>query len=122
MGELKEGKKWSDLEIVDDLEKRYPEMTGEFKKIIKSQYITFCKKQWDYGPSNIAVGTQLETEAVVRMSLMGLWFRVNDKIQRLKNILFNNQSAANEPMIDAFMDMSVYGIIAQIVDRGKWGK
>lgn len=97
-------------------------MTGQFKKIIKEQYVTFCKKQWDYGPGNIAVGSQLETELEVTKSLQGLWFRINDKIQRLGNILWRGSVAANEPMIDAFMDMSVYGIIAQIVDAGKWGK
>jgi hypothetical protein len=104
------------------LEEKFPGMTGEFKDILKEQYLTFCLKQWDYGPSNIAVGTNLETPEEVKMSWMGLWFRINDKVQRLKNILFNDKTAANEPMIDAFMDMSVYGIIAQIVDRGKWGK
>ncbi len=53
------------------------------------------------------------------MALMGLWFRVNDKISRLKNLLFNDIQASNEPMIDAYVDMSVYGIIAQVVKRGK---
>ena len=32
------------------------------------------------------------------------------------------KSAQNEPVEDAFKDMSVYGIIAQIVSNGKWGK
>jgi hypothetical protein len=27
-----------------------------------------------------------------------------------------------ESIADSFVDMSVYGIIAQIVTRGKWGK
>lgn len=117
-----EKREWTDLEIIDELEKKFPEMTGEFKNIIKEQYVTFCKKQWDYGPTNIAVGTRLENENEVRMSLTGIWFRINDKIERLKSMLLNNRSAANEPMIDAYMDMSVYGIIAQIVHRGKWGK
>ena len=33
-----------------------------------------------------------------------------------------DKTAQNEPMIDAFSDLSVYGIIAQIVHRKKWGK
>ena len=125
MGEktnTEEVKTWTDVDIINALEEKYPEMTGQFKKIIKEQYVTFCKKQWDYGPGNIAVGSQLETELEVTKSLQGLWFRINDKIQRLGNILWRGSVAANEPMIDAFMDMSVYGIIAQIVDAGKWGK
>ena len=30
--------------------------------------------------------------------------------------------AQNEPTIDAFKDLACYGIIAQIVQNGKWGK
>jgi hypothetical protein len=33
-----------------------------------------------------------------------------------------DKAAQNEPMIDAFSDLSVYGIIAQIVHRKKWGR
>ena len=31
-------------------------------------------------------------------------------------------SAANEPTIDSFKDISNFGVIARIVKRGKWGK
>ena len=54
----------------------------------------------DYGPSNISVGTNLDTEADVKLSLTGLWFRMNDKIQRIKNLLMNNQKINNEPLED----------------------
>ena len=47
----------------------------------------------------------------------------DDKIQRLMNLVVkHNRDAQNEPVMDAFKDLSVYGIIAQIVDNGKWGK
>ena len=32
------------------------------------------------------------------------------------------REAQNEPTIDAFKDLACYGIIAQIVQNGKWGK
>ena len=70
--------------IVEQMEKEWPEMTGEFKRLQREQYELFCRKQHDYGPGNISVGTQLQTEADVKLSLTGLWFRMNDKIQRLK--------------------------------------
>ena len=77
----------------------------------------------DYGPSNIAMGTDLTTDEQKRLSLIGLIVRVNDKIQRLMNLVVkNNREAQNEPVEDAFKDLSVYGIIAQIVKNGKWGK
>ena len=104
------------------IEKEYPETAKSFKAIQKEQYELFCKKQMDYGPKNISVGTDLRTDEDVKLSLTGLWFRINDKIERLKQLVVFDKAAQNEPMIDAFSDLSVYGIIAQIVHRKKWGK
>lgn len=104
-------------------EEKYPEMTGEFKKILKEQYELFCRKQLNYGPDNISVGTKCETQEEQKLSLTGLWFRMNDKINRLKQlIIFNKPDLVSESIQDSFSDLSVYGIIAQIVSRGKWGK
>jgi len=112
------------LSIVEQMEQEWPEMTEEFKKIQRQQYVLFLHKQHDYGPGNISVGTQLQTEDEVHLSLTGLWFRMNDKIQRLKNLLMNKRESAvkDEPMEDAYLDVSNYGIMATIVSRGKWGK
>ena len=104
------------------IEKEYPQTAKSFKAIQKEQYELFCKKQMDYGPKNISVGTDLRTDEDVKLSLTGLWFRINDKIERLKQLVVFDKAAQNEPMIDAFSDLSVYGIIAQIVHRKKWGK
>ena len=110
--------------IVDQMEEQWPEMTEEFKKIQQEQYELFLHKQHDYGPGNISVGTQLQTQDEIHLSLTGLWFRMNDKIQRLKNLLMNKRQSAveGEPMEDAYLDVSNYGIMATIVSRGKWGK
>tara|TARA_B100001093_G_C26616096_1_gene922394 strand:+ start:470 stop:871 length:402 start_codon:yes stop_codon:yes gene_type:complete len=111
-------------DIVALMEKEWPLMTSEFKKIQREQYELFLHKQHDYGPGNISVGTQLQTEEEVRLSLTGLWFRMNDKIQRLKTLLMNNRESAvaGEPMEDAYLDVSNYGIMATIVKKGLWGK
>ncbi len=111
-------------DIVTQMEQEWPEMTKEFKRIQREQYELFLHKQHDYGPGNISVGTQLQTEEEVHLSLTGLWFRMNDKIQRLKNLLMNKRESAveGEPMEDAYLDVSNYGIMATIVSRGKWGK
>ena len=113
-----------DLTIVEQMELGYPEMTTEFKKIQREQYELFLHKQHDYGPGNISVGTQLQTEAEVKLSLQGLFFRMNDKIQRIKTLLLNGgkQAIKDEPLEDAYLDVSNYGIMATIVSRGKWGK
>ncbi len=110
-------------DIVKEMEEKYPNMTKEFKKLQKEQYELFCRKQHDYGSQNISVGTQLETDDEIKLSLTGLWFRMNDKIQRLKNLLMNNiESAVDEPLEDAYLDVSNYGIMATIVKNRKWGK
>ena len=108
--------------IVEQMEEEWPEMTTEFKRLQREQYELFCRKQHDYGPSNISVGTNLQTTDEIKLSLTGLWFRMNDKIQRIKNLLMNNQKINNEPLEDSFLDVSNYGIMATIVRNGKWGK
>ena len=106
------------------MEKEWPEMTTEFKKLQREQYILFCNKQHDYGPGNISVGTQLQTPEEIKLSLTGLWFRMNDKLQRVKTLLLGDKQSAvkDEPLEDAYLDVSNYGIMATIVGRGKWGK
>ena len=52
-------------------EEKYPELAAEYKKIMMEQYILFCKKHRNYGTSNINVGTNLETEADIKLSLTG---------------------------------------------------
>ena len=110
--------------IVAKMEKEWPEMTTEFKKLQREQYELFCHKQHDYGPGNISVGTTLKTPEEVKLSLTGLWFRMNDKLQRVKTLLMNDRESAvkDEPLEDAYLDVSNYGIMATIVGRGKWGK
>ena len=108
---------------VDYCETNYPETCKEFKKIMNDQYILFCKKQKNYGPDNISVGTNLTTDNDVKLSLTGLWFRINDKIQRLKQlIILGHKDQVGESEKDTFQDLSIYGIIAQIVSAKKWGK
>ena len=108
---------------IEYIEKTYPETAKEFQKIQFEQYALFCKKQMDYGPSNISMGTDLVTNEQKRLSKIGLIVRINDKVQRLINLVINNnREAQNEPTIDAFKDLAIYGLIAQIVEAGKWGK
>ena len=105
------------------IETTYPETAKEFQRLQFEQYALFCRKQMDYGPSNIAMGTELKTDEEKRLSKIGLIVRINDKVQRLINLVVkNNREAQNEPTIDAFKDLACYGIIAQIVEAGKWGK
>tara|TARA_R100000008_G_C3547425_1_gene148371 strand:+ start:613 stop:1005 length:393 start_codon:yes stop_codon:yes gene_type:complete len=110
-------------DAVDYCESHYPETCKEFKRLLNEQYVLFCKKQKNYGPDNISVGTRLQSNDDVKLSLTGLWFRMNDKVQRLKQlIILNHKDEVGEPQEDSFQDLSVYGIIAQIVSKKIWGK
>ncbi len=116
--------KSEEYDVIQKMEEEWPEMTTEFKKIQKEQYELFLHKQHDYGPGNISVGTNLQTPEEVKLSLTGLWFRMNDKLQRMKTLLMGNKESAvqDEPLEDAYLDVSNYGIMATIVGRNKWGK
>ena len=89
----------------------------------QTSILVFCKKQKNYGPGNISVGTEVRSDADVKLSLTGLWFRLNDKVQRLKQlIVLGHKDTVGESEQDTYQDLSVYGIIAQIVSAKKWGK
>jgi hypothetical protein len=117
---MKEQKEQTAIEYCEET---YPQTTQEFKMILDEMYVTFCKKQRNYGPGNISVGTPLESKEDVKLALTGLWFRINDKVQRLKQLVVLGQpDEVGESIQDTYEDLSVYGIIAQIVQRGKWAK
>jgi hypothetical protein len=121
-GETDMTKEDADLTAIEFIEKQYPQTAKEFKLIQAEQYETFCKKQMDYGPSNISMGTGVGEHINKALSTTALIIRINDKVQRLINLVVTNKrKAQNEPVEDAFKDLSVYGIIAQIVRNGKWG-
>ena len=112
-----------DLDPVVWLEKKYPTMTNEFKRIQEEQYKLFCRKQYDYGPMNIAMGTDLSKMEDIKLAITALVVRINDKITRLINLVIkNDREGVNESVDDSFVDLSVYGVIAQIVRNKKWAK
>lgn len=106
------------------VEHLYPMIDEEFKSILKSQYELFSKKMLSYGMGNISMGTNLETPEDLNLSLTAIWIRMNDKMNRLKNLVLlgNKNPLDNEPTIDAWIDIVNYSIIAQIVSKGKWRK
>jgi hypothetical protein len=103
-------------------EDRRPKQTAEFIKVITSMYFVHLSKNKDYSPANI-----LATGSI------GVVTRVWDKVARLMNLTGFKveiasssfeapQTPSNESIQDSWMDLSVYGIIAQILNVGAWGK
>ena len=109
---------------IADFEKTYPQLAEAWKEVQQEQYELFARKMMDYGLGNIALGTTLEEPEDIQLSLTGIWLRVNDKVNRLKNMLKRKgyNYVAGETMMDSFVDIANYGIIAMLVMRGKWKK
>jgi len=111
-----------EMSAIEQLEKEYPVIAAGYKKIIKEQYELFAKKHLDYGMANVAAGTQLSNDDEKQFALTGLFFRLNDKVSRWKNLIINKRGAQNETLTDTYQDITNYGIIAQMVDRDMWKK
>ena len=82
-----------------------------FNEITQEMLLTFIKKNKDYGKGNI-----LDTGE------RGILFRINDKINRLKNLLGKQISPQNETIEDTWRDIAVYGVIAILLRRGWFEK
>ena len=111
-------------DTVRQMEKEYPVIAEEFKEIMVAQYELFAAKMLSYGMGNISMGSNLETKDEVKFSLTSIWIRMNDKMNRLKNLVLlgNKNPLDNEPTMDSWIDLTNYGVIAQIVSKGKWKK
>ena len=120
--DIKSYPKMSDT--VRQMEKEYPVIAEEFKEIMVAQYELFAAKMLSYGMGNISMGSNLETKDEVKFSLTSIWIRMNDKMNRLKNLVLlgNKNPLDNEPTMDSWIDLTNYGVIAQIVSKGKWKK
>ncbi len=116
-----ENKKYDPLA---DFENEYPELAEGFKAIQKEQYELFARKMLSYGLGNISMGTNLQTDEEVNLALTAIWIRSMDKMQRLKQLVLlkKNNPLDNEPVEDAYIDLSNYSIIAMLVKAGKWKK
>jgi hypothetical protein len=72
-------------------------------------------KQLDYGPGNInnAPGGAIN----------GILVRMNDKMERLKNLTYYSEGEPqNESIDDSLIDIANYAVIAMMVRRGSWPK
>tara|TARA_E500000178_G_C16880377_1_gene688682 strand:+ start:477 stop:893 length:417 start_codon:yes stop_codon:yes gene_type:complete len=99
----------------------YPIIEEEFSKTQKELYNLFSKKMMDYGLGNIALGGNLESPEDQKYALQGIQIRLNDKINRLKNLLKNGKSyVEDESLEDTFIDIANYGIIGILLGKGKW--
>jgi hypothetical protein len=101
----------------------YPELSESFKHLQKEQFDLFSQKMLDYGLGNISLGGDLNNLEDTNYALQGIQIRLNDKINRLKNLLKNGKNyVPGENIKDTFIDVATYGMIAMLVIEGKWKK
>ena len=106
-----------------DIEEKYPIMCDSFESITDKMFELFKKKQSDYGPTNIGMGNRvIETDEDVERSMMGLVVRMNDKVQRLMNLVLDNKDPQNESVEDTLIDIANYAVMARLVIDREWGK
>lgn len=88
----------SDLEYVDAL-------VGKLEEYVN----VFYRKHHDYGPGNIAA-----------FGALGVLVRLNDKVERLKNLMKRKTSPKNESVRDTVLDILGYAAIMLMVLDGDW--
>jgi hypothetical protein len=109
---------------INDFEEKHPDLSKYFLELQSQQYELFAEKMLSYGIDNIAMGTQLDNEGDIKLSLTAIWIRMNDKMNRLKNLVLkgNSNPLKNESIMDSWKDLVNYSLIAQLVSMGLWKK
>jgi hypothetical protein len=112
------------MNVVSDFEYKYPNLSKYFLELQSQQYKLFAEKMLSYGIDNIAMGTQLENPDDIKLSLTAIWIRMNDKMNRLKNLVLkgNKNPLKDESVMDSWKDLVNYSLIAQLVSEGWWKK
>ena len=83
--------------------------TFEIIDILLDDIKLFDQKQRDYGRMNIS-----------KFGQIGVLVRASDKIERLTNLIQSARVPSNESVEDSWQDLSVYGAIARVINKGSW--
>ena len=82
-----------------------------FEMVCNKLLQIFIKKHKDYGKENI-----------LEIGELGIAFRINEKVSRLKNLITSNKKPVNENIEDSWYDIAVYAIIAMLYKKGYFQK
>jgi len=81
-------------------------------RVVHDDVAMLLRKHRDYGPKNISQSPG--------GPLNGLRVRMHDKLARINHLIDSGAEPENEALIDSFLDLANYAIIAQLVIRGEW--
>ena len=82
-------------------------------RLYDEQLHLLLSKNADYSPLNIS-------DAGFPDVMSGLTTRIGDKYYRIRNLLEKGENAKHESLMDSFLDLSNYGLIAALCLRGEW--
>ena len=91
---------------------RFEKLERDVQNVVNSNVAMLLSKHRDYGAKNIANAPG--------GALNGLQVRIHDKLARINNLIDSGVSPENESLIDSFLDLANYAVIAQLVIRGEW--
>jgi len=87
----------------------HEKIVKDFWQGLNEAFITFIRKQLDYGPGNIA-----------KFGFAGVLVRMSDKMERLMHLVTSGQKPQNESIEDTLIDIANYALIGLMCLRGKW--
>lgn len=90
----------------------FEEFAANVTDIADTNVALLLRKHRDYGPKNISLSPG--------GALNGLRVRMHDKLARINHLIDSGAEPENESLIDSFMDLGNYALIAQLVIRGEW--
>jgi len=85
------------------------EQTEKAATVVADYLQLFACKQHAYGKGNIAEFGEL-----------GVLIRANDKVNRLKQLVYRNGSSDLESVQDTWEDLLGYSVIGKLVHQGLW--
>lgn len=91
-----------------------PDTLEDYARKIQAELLDILlSKHKDYGPLNIANAPG--------GALNGLRVRMHDKLARINHLIDKGNDTPNhESLLDSFIDLANYAIIAILVQRGQW--
>ena len=84
-------------------------LTRAYIDIALRDIALFDTKQHDYGSENISAFGE-----------KGVVVRMNDKMARLRRLVWSSLHPSNEAIADSYADIGVYSVIARLCREGKW--
>ncbi len=101
---------------VDQISDIAGELLGLETELGKLAFRSLCEaavlldtKNRDYGPGNISAFGE-----------RGVIVRLNDKVERLKTLVWGGKYPEHEKVTDTWIDIANYGIIGLMCHRGDW--